>query len=337
MKRYKAISVISLLIFATSVSANNFIRVQNGKVVENGYSSSLQPAFRYAEGSSTSNDNIFSGSITIVDALDKDSIFSQWIDDLLNPDSDPYKQAVVEALKLLLVILLAALAPFGINNFTILVLGFSPGSVQIDYELAIPSDHYVQNGAPLATQISDQILDVIESNEVPDPNTGQIWYLDKTETTFNEDVSHCPPCWRIVAGNCVPDPAFFTLTCNSDSMELKVDHCIMGNTDLDSISLKGSCDSANGNIVDFDGHFIATTGLDECSTGMTFDEEFVSFSNTLSGTYGSGLISTYDRYRVHFQCKYDTTYDNIGGATNVTSSINSGHTNDGAYISKRCS
>lgn len=335
MKRHKStiFSKISIFLLGTttlfsSASANdNFIRIEKGEIVENGFTNTLHPLTR-AEGSSTSNDNVFTGSISIVDALNPDSPFSQWVDDLLNPDSDPYKAAVVDALKCLLLILLAALAPFGIDSFTILILGFTPGSVVISYEVAIPSDHYAIHGAPLAIDIADQIFDVIESNEVPDPNTGEIWYLDKTETVFNEDVTSCPVCWRIVEGNCVPDPAFFTLTCNSDGMVLEADHCIMGNTDLNSISLKGGCDADSGHISDNGEGFVVSTGLDECSSVMTFDDDYVKFSNTLSGTYDNGIISTFDRYRVHFQCSYDTTYDDIGGATNVTSSINSGHTND---------
>lgn len=329
MKRL--VSIFLFLGFSVLAKNNNFIRVENGKVVENGFSHTLNSLSRAtSEGSSTSNDQIFSGVINIVDALDPNSPFSQWVDDLLNPDSDPYKQAVVDALKLLLLILLSALAPFGIDTFTILILGFSPGSVEINYELAIPSDHYAIHNSPQAIDIGNSILDIIESNEVPDPATGQKWYLDKTKTTFDNAVSSCPACWRIVAGECVPDPAFFTLTCNSGNMELKVDYCIMGNTDINSISLKGGCDASSGNIIDDgSGSFVATTGLDECSSAMSFEGDYVKFENTLSGSYETGVISTFDRYNVHFQCSYETTYDNIGGATNVTSSINSGHTNDG--------
>merc|ERR1711912_208449 len=91
---------------------------------------------------STGDDNIFNGSITIIDALDENSPFSQWVDDLLNPESDPYKQAVVDALKILLAIMLAALAPLGITDFSILILGFAPGSVVVNYELAIDQTQY---------------------------------------------------------------------------------------------------------------------------------------------------------------------------------------------------
>ena len=249
MKRL--VSIFLCLGFSVLAKNNNFIRVENGKVVENGFSNTLHSLTRStSEGSSTSNDQIFSGVINIVDALDKNSPFSHWVDDLLNPESDPYKQAVAEALKLLLLIFLSALAPFGIDTFTILILGFAPGSVEINYELAIPSDHYSIHESPPPNKIADNIMNTIDSNQVTDQNTGEIWYLNKNQTVFVNDVSSCPACWRIVEGECVPDPAFFTLTCNSGNMELKVDYCIMGNTDINSLSLKGGCDANNGNIID---------------------------------------------------------------------------------------
>merc|ERR1719487_2179751 len=106
---------------------NNLVRVENGEIVEFSYAESLSHSKdRNLGDGSTDNDNIFNGQISIIDALNPNSPFSQWIDDLLNPESDPYKQAVVDALKILLAILLAALAPLGINSFTVLILGFSP-------------------------------------------------------------------------------------------------------------------------------------------------------------------------------------------------------------------
>merc|ERR1711912_187594 len=109
-------------------------------------------------------DNVFNGSISIIDALNPNSPFSQWIDDLLNPNSDPYVQAVVNALKILLAIMLSALAPLGINNFSILILGFAPGSVTVNYELAIDQTEFLNAGEPNDSTLLANIQQEITAN-----------------------------------------------------------------------------------------------------------------------------------------------------------------------------
>jgi len=312
----------------------NYVRVQNGKIVEYNFADSLEQPQMRSDGS-TQDDNVFNGQISISDALDPDSPFSQWVDDLLNPESDPYKQAVIDALKILLAILLAALAPLGIDNFTVLILGFAPGSIQASYQFTVDPDQYAAAGSPSADSLGQSVYDTIEAGGLVDADGNSLdsqYTFDNSATTVDGGdgtviTSDCPACWRIDNGQCVPDPANLVLTCNADGMELQVDHCVMGNTDLASLSLSGGCDSDSGNIADANGDFTATTSLDGCSTSMEFDDDSVTFSNYLEGTFSSdGIISTADRYRVEFDCKYSTTYDDITKSTDVTASINSGPT-----------
>jgi hypothetical protein len=315
----------------------NYVRVQNGKIVEYDFADTLQMPQMRSDGS-TDDNNVFNGQISISDALDPDSPFSQWVDDLLNPESDPYKQAVIDALKILLAILLAALAPLGIDNFTVLILGFAPGSVQCAYEFTVDPAQMANAGNPTADDLGNAVFQVIEDhnngvNPIVDADGNALPVFDNSATTVDGGdgttiESECPSCWTVVDGACVPDPDNLVLTCNADGMELQVDHCVMGSTDLASLQLNGGCDADSGNIVDANGDFTANTNLDGCSTVMSFNSENVTFTNYLEGTFGGdGIINTGDRYRVDFECQYRTTYNDITKSTEVTASLNSGPTN----------
>jgi hypothetical protein len=113
-------------------------------------------------------------------------------------------------------------------------------------------------------------------------------------------------------------------------MELVMDTCVMGMTDLSLLKLGGNCDSSNGAIQEVGGQYIASTTLDGCSTAMTFVNDVIQFQNTIMGDFADdatgadAIINTYDRYSVAFTCDYATTYDDIGTTTNVSSSIMSG-------------
>ena len=312
----------------------NFVRVENGKVVEFNYADSLSNSKdRNLGDGSTDDDSIFNGQISIIDALNPNSPFSQWIDDLLNPDSDPYLQAVVNALKILLAILLAALAPLGINNFTILILGFAPGSVQIAYELAIPNDVYIAAGMPHADVMGVALYDYIDGNGnyAVDANTGeQLALLDNTVTTMegaNGEVipSVCPACWTAVSGDCVPDPSFINIHCDRQGeMVFEADECVFGAMDVSKLSLLGGCDSTNGYIEKTAaGQIIATAPLTSCSSSMEFSADNVTFGNTLLGEEIS-LFS--DRYQVHFDCVFPLSSNTDTESTEVHSYTVSGPT-----------
>lgn len=284
----------------------NYVRVENGQVVEFSYAKSLsEVATRSVGDGSTHEDNIFNGQISIIDALNPNSPFSQWIDDLLNPDSDPYVQAVVNALKILLAIMLAALAPLGINNFTILILGFAPGSVQIAYELAVDAAEYSAAGAPDAGVMGAAISDYISnSNNEIEGHT-----LDNTVTTLsgaNGGVisSECPgPCWIVEGGFCIPNPAYLSIQCGVEGqMSISADACIFSDMDISQLTLGGGCDASTANIVDDgSGGIVATTGLNDCSTGMTFTADNVTFSNYV---FGENIAFWSERFNVDFSCTY---------------------------------
>lgn len=349
----RTIALISLLVGSSiagdirlTPGGGNYVRVQNGKIVEYDFANSLEmPQMRSDDGAgSTDDNNVFNGQISISDALDPDSPFSQWVDDLLNPESDPYKQAVIDALKILLAILLAALAPLGINNFTVLILGFAPGSVQINYQFTVDPDEHANAGSPNSDDLGQAVYDAIDNSndgaDLLDADGNPLGItLDNTATTVNggdgtEIVSECPSCWRIENGACVPDPQYVDLTCNSDGMIMDISACVMGETELASLSLSGGCDSVSGEITESgagtnDHKYHTNTALDGCSTVMNFDDDKVKFTNVLSGSFGGipgEIISTADRFSVEFVCEYSTTYDDISKSTEVTASVNSGPT-----------
>jgi hypothetical protein len=328
----RSLALVALLAGSTFANINlrkgggNYVRVENGQIVEYDFAQTLQsPQGRNGDGS-TGDDNVFNGSISIIDALNPNSPFSQWIDDLLNPDSDPYVQAVVNALKILLAIMLSALAPLGINNFTILILGFAPGSVTVNYELAIDQNEFLAAGEPGDSTLLSNIYNVIDNNgdiiEGVEINNQKTSLSGGDGTTIE---SECPACWTVSNGFCVPDPNFLTLTCDASGMSLAVDYCVMGNVGIEDLTMNGQCDQSTSNIVDNGSRFVATTALDGCSSGMTFDSDNVTFSNWLTNFDSGDIINTGERYKVDFNCKYGTTYD-VSDTTEVEANIINGPT-----------
>jgi len=331
----RSYGLIALLVGSTIAAdielkkgGGNYVRVENGQIVEYDFAETLaSPQMRNGDGS-TGDDNIFNGSISIIDALNPNSPFSEWIDDLLNPNSDPYVQAVVNALKILLAIMLAALAPLGINNFTILFLGFAPGSVTVNYELAIDTTEFAAAGAPSDIVLLDTIHETIDTND--DLIEGVTINNEKTNLDGGDGTtitSSCPECWTAVSGFCVPNPANLELTCDASGMSLAVDTCVMGNVGIEDLVMNGACDQSSGNIVMSDNNerFVATSALDGCSSGMTFDSDNVTFSNWLTNFDSNAIINTGSRYKVDFNCKYGTTYD-VSDTTEVEANIINGPT-----------
>jgi hypothetical protein len=327
----RSLALVALLVGSTFAidlkkGGGNYVRVENGKIVEYDFASTLaSPQGRNGDGS-TGGDNVFNGSISIIDALNPDSPFSQWIDDLLNPNSDPYVQAVVDALKILLAIMLSALAPLGINNFSILILGFAPGSVTVNYELAIDDTEFANAGSPNDATLLSNIQTVVEDdNSIIEGVT-----LDNSKTNLDGGdgttiESSCPACWTVSNGFCVPDPNFLTLTCDASGMSLAVDYCVMGNVGIEDLTLNGNCNQASGHIIDNGSRFVASSALDGCSSGMTFDSDNVTFSNWLTNFDSGDIINTGERYKVDFNCKYGTTYD-VSDTTEVEANIINGPT-----------
>jgi hypothetical protein len=154
--------------------------------------------------------------------------------------------------------------------------------------------------------------------------------LDNTKTNLDGGdgttiESECPACWTVSAGFCVPDPNYLTLTCDASGMSLAVDYCVMGNVGIEDLTMNGNCNEATGNIVDNGSRFVATSALDGCSSGMTFDSDNVTFTNWLTNFDSGAIINTNERYKVDFNCKYGTTYD-VSDTTEVEANIINGPT-----------
>lgn len=338
----KGLALIALLVGAAcamdlKAGGGNYVRVENGQVVEYDFAKSLNsPQMRNGDGS-TGGDNVFNGNISIIDALNPNSPFSQWIDDLLNPNSDPYVQAVVNALKILLAIMLAALAPLGINNFTILILGFAPGSVTVEYELAIDNNEWDAAGQPSDGAILSNIVNEIDNNG--DQIEGVTINNQKTTLSGADGTttqSSCPgPCWIVEAGFCVPNPDNLALTCDASGMSLAVDYCVMGDVPLADLTMNGNCNAASSNIIDNGSRYVATSALDGCSSTMNYNSSQLTFANFLEGlgnTDPNAVINLNARYKVDFSCSYSTTYNNIDSTTQVESNIiNGDHDGSGQF------
>lgn len=332
----RTIAALSLLLVGVYAAEDNFVRVENGQVVGHGFATSLKDMPRGRNAGSGDNGNVFNGQIGITDALDPNSPLSQWMDDLLNPDSDPYKQAVVDAMKILLTVLLMALGGLGIDTFTILILGFSQGSTIVHYQVETDSNQS-DNAGLTAETLQEEVIDAINDGNAQIDG----YNIDQSATTVEDATTtvvaaQCADCWIAVDDtSCIPDPSKLTLECRADGMQLAVDECIMGMTDLPSLSLDsaGCGESSNINLVN--GQYVAFTPLDGCSTSMNFVGDHIEFTNHLMGNFNSNatgpdaIISTYDRYSVGFTCDYATTYDDIGTTTDVTASLQSGPVQDG--------
>lgn len=330
-------AALVLVLLLVGIHANdNYIRVENGKVVGHGFATDLHhmPSMRaVGDGSTQDDDNVFNGVISITDALNKDSPLSQWVDDLLNPESDPYKQAVLDAMKILLVILLSALGALGINTFTILILGFSQGSVDIAYQVSLPVNNSENANS---TVIADSVSNVIETSDDADL-VGFTFNNTKTEVSGGDGTEitavDCGECWSRINGQCAPNADKISLVCNANGMELTLDQCVMSNSDFASLHLDdGSCDSST-NIAQSGSDFVVTTSLDACSTEMAFGDDTVSFRNHLRGAFGSGALSSYDEYSIEFMCDYATKYDDISADTEVQPSVQSGPTDGTGSLS----
>ena len=166
--------------------------------------------------------------------------------------------------------MLSALAPLGINNFSILILGFAPGSVTVNYELAIDQTEFLNAGEPNDATLLSNIYNVIDNNN--DQVEGVTLDNQKTSLSGGDGTtiaSQCPACWTVSGGFCVPDPNYLTLTCDASGMSLAVDYCVMGNVGIEDLTMNGNCDQSTSNIVDNGSRYVATTALDGCSSGMT--------------------------------------------------------------------
>lgn len=294
------------------------------------------------EGSGTNA--IFESTFSVGATNDSSSALSEWNDDLADPSSDTFKEAVNDVINVLQTILDEALSRMGIFSYEFIILGFKQGSVQVDYELSIDvediqtaedshdaSEQFTFN----STVVTESIVEVASDPQVQE-DLGITPVLEDivvdggdTGTGVIEDYNgSCPPCWLASSGICVPDPSMITLSCNADGMEMRVRRCVMGTTETALLSLDDQTCGLNNRKVRGDGNeYVVSVGLDECTTQMTFGSNLVSFKNHLIGNLPSDqTISTNDQYSIEFECDYLTTYDDVSSTSEVTSSINGGGT-----------
>jgi hypothetical protein len=119
-------------------------------------------------------------------------------------------------------------------------------------------------------------------------------------------------------------------------MDVAVDKCVMGETDISALSLSDtSCNQGSGAIIDTGSQYIASTALEGCSTQMSVGTDTLEFSNKLIGDFdtSSSIISTYNRYQIDFLCEYASEYNDINAETEVTSVLVSGPTNSTGDLS----
>jgi len=304
----------------------NSVSIKNGKVTSYDYiktlkqenfeseplrSSPLRSGERWAEIGSSQSDSIFSGLISIIDSFAFQSPFANGVfnDDLLDENSVTYVRGIIEAFSILSALLTPVLKSIGIDNFSILILGFSSGSVRINYELQISSEDLSLAGNPGSIEIEEALQNHIAENSdyVVSVNGANSALLDNSFTSLSGgdgDVltSNCPTCWKVSDGLCVPDENYIQIDCSqSNKLTLKADSCILESLDLTQLSLNGGCNSDSGNIYENEGELVAWTTLDGCTGSKQFSDKNVVFGNVLTGVH-SGTWN--DQFRIEFTCSY---------------------------------
>ena len=210
----------------------------------------------------------------------------QWDDDLLDSSSSKFQDALQNAIEVLQGVLDRVMANLGISSYEFVVLGFSQGSVIIEYELSLdveeieaaeaqhaPEENFVFNSTVLQEETIAVAEDPVVQQEVGIiANTTEI-VVDGGDsgTGVIEDYNGaCPPCWVMDQGYCIPDPSMIVLTCNADGMEMRIRRCVMGSTEVELLGLDdSSCNRDSGNIRGDGSDYVVNVGLDSCSTQMT--------------------------------------------------------------------
>jgi len=287
--------------------------VKNGKISGFEYLKTLKGKNnRIEETGSSSEDSIFNGQISIIQSFLFQSPFANGVfnDQLLDESSLFYVKALIEAISILTALLTPVLKSMGIDNFSILILGFSPGSIRINFELQIPSEDMSLSGNPGNIAILENLqAHITENNDfaVSLGSGANLALLDSSITSItggDGDIltSNCPTCWKVSGGLCVPDENYIQINCSqANKIILKADNCVFENLDLSEMSLNGGCNADSGNIYENSGEIFAWTPLDGCTSSKQFSGDVVTFGNTLTGVH-SGTWN--DQYRIDFTCSY---------------------------------
>ena len=276
------ISVLFTMVLAVSASRGpkrsgkqhpkrspNSVSVKNGKISGFEYLKTLKGKNnRIEETGSSSEDAIFNGQISIIQSFLFQSPFANGVfnDQLLDESSLFYVKALIEAISILTALLTPVLKSMGIDNFSILILGFSPGSIRINFELQIPSEDMSLSGNPGNIAILENLqAHITENNDfaVSLGSGANLALLDSSITSItggDGDIltSNCPTCWKVSGGLCVPDENYIQINCSqANKIILKADNCVFENLDLSEMSLNGGCNADSGNIYENSGEIRA--------------------------------------------------------------------------------
>lgn len=305
-----------------------------------------------------SNDNEGSGSTLVFNSQlttenDHNSL-GQWHQDLTDATTSLYKQAVDQAISLINDILSRVFSNLNtqLSFINIKILRFEQATnnirrkrrdvttngVTIIFEfyfahedVAIAIDEYNNENSDFLSETNleeylENWLQEAVDEYLADGNEDGL--LDNAVLIQTDDILYeeiCPDCWLLENGLCKPDVSKVLLTCGNQDISLSVDKCIMGNTNLDLLSLDSqSCSADSHHISEANGFYNINVRLDECSTSMEFADSKIIFANHLIGNFEESNISTVDRFNIEFQCKYDTQYDDISASTDVQSAITDG-------------
>lgn len=138
----------------------------------------------------------------------------------------------------------------------------------------------------------------------------------------------CPVCWSTSEdGKCVPSEEAISLTCNSNSMDIKLDKCLTDKTQVTFLS--PSCGSSAN-----DTHLHLTTSLDSCGTFFESEDEQFQFSNYIIFETPTSPIyfgqadteSSSNLAKVKISCSYDNTLEISAGYGISTTSNDTGTT-----------
>lgn len=136
---------------------------------------------------------------------------------------------------------------------------------------------------------------------------------DCAMSTDNTYVCECPPCWSMSTDGqtCYPSSDSISTFCGPNEMVIRMNKCVLENShDWTSARMIDGAECTFAEDENDSDYVILTNGLDECGMALTFENDTLTYSNTLqvsSSTIG-GMIVTKPNVEWGFACTYDTEY-----------------------------
>ena len=290
----------------------------------------------------------FEAALTVTSSQNVNSALSSFTEDLNDPSTTTFQQAVIEAKAVINNLMASVISDLGLTSYKIVILGFrqaggsgrkrrsAENGIEILFEIVFDASEVASSSETVsATSVQDSLVSSVQSSS-SDENSAysfsEVLSVEESEDSSNADsgnsdplAADCPPCWVYHDGKCLPDQSKMHLFCGSTSMQLKLEKCVMGNTNIESLNLnQDSCRSNSFHVSELtendSQYYVANVGLDECQTQMSVDSNQIVFQNHLisGANYGN---------TIEFSCKYATEYSDVGDGvwqgTNLDSSINS--------------